>query len=226
MEWVKIGSNTSLSIEYNNSDKYNLILKRGNNTPIILLTSKKSVTELPKSSELYSTLDNYLNPSNKRHLRFIQNQEVVGSLDQMPSDSEREQFVSDYKGWVVTQLETLRSKVMESSKEQVLLDKDAQIQEKLEIEKQRMDEKYLPLFQEFNDRCKEYDFTPLQFIAQVVHGLGVGLNIEVLRAFIGFLQTYLGFKGTNVIAVGSQASGKSHILDSALRFIPEGILSS
>ena len=221
MEWVKIGSNTSLSIEYNSDNKYNLLLKRGTNTPTILLTSKKSITELPKSSELYSTLDNYLNPSNKRHLKFIQNQGVVGSLDQMPSDSEREEYCHSYKRWVLTQLETLRGKVMEASKEQVLLDKDAQIQEHLIAEKQRMDEKYLPLFQEFNDRCNEYNFTPLQFIAQVVHGLGVGLNIEVLRAFIGFLQTYLGFKGTNVIAVGSQASGKSHILDSALRFIPE-----
>ena len=92
MEWVKIGSNTSLSIEYNSDNKYNLLLKRGTNTPTILLTSKKSITELPKSSELYSTLDNYLNPSNKRHLKFIQNQGVVGSLDQMPSDSEREEY--------------------------------------------------------------------------------------------------------------------------------------
>ena len=222
MEWIKIGNSTSLSIEYNSNDKYNLLIRKGeNNSPNILLTSKKAITELPKSSELYSTLSTYLNPSNKRHLRFIQKTGEVGSLDDMPSDFEREEFVESYKRWVLTQLETLRSKVMESSKEQVLLDKDAQIQEKLEIEKQKMDEKYLPLFQEFNDRCKEYDFTPLQFIAQVVHGLGVGLNIEVLRAFIGFLQTYLGYKGTNVIAVGSQASGKSHIIDSALRFIPE-----
>ena len=221
MEWIKIGANTSLSIEINNSDKYNLILKRGNNSPTILLTSRKSITELPKSSELYATLNNYLNPSNKRHLRFIQNQGVVGSLDEMPSDFEREEFVESYKRWVLTQLETLRSKVMESSKEQALLDKDAQIEEKLLIEKQKMDAKYLPLYDEFIARCDEYNFTPLQFIAQVVHGLGVGLNIEVLRAFIGFLQTYLGYKGTNVIAVGSQASGKSHIIDSALRFIPE-----
>ena len=43
----------------------------------------------------------------------------------------------------------------------------------------------------------------------------------MLRAFFGFLQTYLGYKGTNVIAVGSQASGKSHIIETALKFIPQ-----
>ncbi len=222
MEWIKIGNSTSLSIEYNSQDKYNVLIRKGEmNSPNILLTTKKAVTELPKSSELYSTLNAYLNPTNKRHLKFIQKTGQVGELDQMPSDFEKQEYCESYKRWVLTQLETLRSKVMEESKEQVLLDKDAQIQEKLQLEKQRMDEKYLPLYDEFQSRCDEYNFTPLQFIAQVIHGLGVGLNIEVLRAFIGFLQTYLGFKGTNVIAVGSQASGKSHIIESALRFIPD-----
>ena len=40
------------------------------------------------------------------------------------------------------------------------------------------------------------------------------------KAYIGYLQTFLGLKGTNVIGVGSQSSGKTHILENPLDCIP------
>lgn len=89
-----------------------------------------------------------------------------------------------------------------------------------EAEKQR-DEKYTNLYARFNAFLEKYDKTPLEMIVAVSHCLGVGSPREIVRAFLGYFQTIAGFKGTNVIAIGSPASGKSFVLETALSMIPD-----
>ena len=92
-------------------------------------------------------------------------------------------------------------------------------------EKQKkIDEKYTDLYSSFNSYCEKYELTPLGLIVSVSHCLGVGNPREIVRAFLGYFQTACGFKGTNVIAIGSAASGKSFTLETALDMIPEEIV--
>jgi len=94
------------------------------------------------------------------------------------------------------------------------------LQQSREAEKRR-DEKYTDLYARFNGFLEKYDKTPLEMIVAVTHCLGVGSPREIVRAFLGYFQTIAGFKGTNVIAIGSPASGKSFILETALSLIPD-----
>lgn len=84
-----------------------------------------------------------------------------------------------------------------------------------------IDEKYLDLYTTFEYFLKDYDMTPLELIISTSHCLGVGKPREIVRAFFGYFQTYCGEKGTNVIAIGSPASGKSFTLETALSMIPQ-----
>lgn len=88
------------------------------------------------------------------------------------------------------------------------------------ISQREIDEKYTNLYTAFQDYLMEYDMTPLELIVSVTHCLGVGKPREIVRAFFGYFQTYCGEKGTNVIAIGGPASGKSFILETALSMIP------
>lgn len=90
---------------------------------------------------------------------------------------------------------------------------------KMQSEKE-LEEKYNTLYTNFNYFLKEYDMTPLELIVATTHCLGVGKPREIVRAFFGYFQTYCGEKGTNVIAIGSPASGKSFTLETALSMIP------
>ena len=85
----------------------------------------------------------------------------------------------------------------------------------------RKDEKYTDLYARFNGFLEKYEMTPLEMIVAVSHCLGVGSPREIVRAFLGYFQTIAGFKGTNVIAIGSPASGKSFVLETALSMIPD-----
>lgn len=97
------------------------------------------------------------------------------------------------------------------------LERENQIRE---AEKKR-DEKYTDSYARFNAFLEKYDKTPLEMIISVSHCLGVGSPREIVRAFLGYFQTIAGFKGTNVIAIGSPASGKSFVLETALSMIPD-----
>lgn len=85
----------------------------------------------------------------------------------------------------------------------------------------RIDEKYTNAYARFNAYLEKYEMTPLELIVATSHCLGVGSPREIVRAFLGYFQTVSGFKGSNVIAIGSPASGKSFILETALSMIPD-----
>lgn len=83
-----------------------------------------------------------------------------------------------------------------------------------------VEQKYVDLYTDFEFYLEEYDMSALELIVGVTHCLGVGKPREIVRAFLGYFQTYVGYKGTNVIAIGTPASGKSFILETALSMIP------
>lgn len=84
-----------------------------------------------------------------------------------------------------------------------------------------MEEEYIEYYALFEKKRKDKGLTPLQFIIRVFEGCGVGAEIEMFKAFCGYLQTFMGLKGTNVIGVGSQSSGKTHCIEKPLGCIPE-----
>ena len=106
------------------------------------------------------------------------------------------------------------------------LDKDVQSQIK-EAEKEakkeveELEDEYEEHYAHFINKCHKHNFTPLQYIIRVYEGLGVDAQIEMFKVLNGYLQTFLGLKGTNVIGVGSQSSGKTHCLEKPLDCIPE-----
>ena len=99
------------------------------------------------------------------------------------------------------------------------IEKVIKVDENVQSQKE-IDEKYLNKYTEFQNYLLEYEMTPLELIVATTHCLGVGKPREIVRAFFGFFQTYCGEKGTNVIAIGGPASGKSFILETALSMIP------
>lgn len=106
--------------------------------------------------------------------------------------------------------------------EEMLQNNEAYLQESESLKK--LDEKYTNLYSSFLAYCEKYDQTPLGLIVSTSHCLGVGNPREIVRAFLGYFQTACGFKGTNVIAIGSAASGKSFTLETALSMIPDEII--
>lgn len=211
---VEVTKTLSMDIRPTSQKKYDIVTIRGRRTDI-LFSSDKQVTSFSKQN------------SGKKVIQYLEKKiRHDDILDLMRDDDSSlgmsaDDYKQEYIQRVLSQLEHLRSNLCGNFKEAEQVAKDEQIE--IEEIKQliKMGREYPPLYQGFKSRCIELGFTPLEFITKITDGLGVGLSIEVLRAFFGFLQTYLGYKGTNVIAVGSQASGKSHIIDTALRFIPQ-----
>ena len=99
--------------------------------------------------------------------------------------------------------------------------KDNEAKALIREREKRIDEKYTNSYARFNAYLEKYDMTPLELIVATSHCLGVGSPREIVRAFLGYFQTVSGFKGSNVIAIGSPASGKSFILETALSMIPD-----
>lgn len=211
---VRVTEHLSMDIHPTSAKKYDIVTIRGKRTDI-LFSSDKQITSFSKQNSGKKVIQ-YLEKK-IRHDDVLDLMREDDSSLGMSSDDYKQEYIQR----ILSELETLRSNLCGNFKEaeQVARDELIEIEEIKQLI--QMGRKYPVLFQVFSQRCGELGFTPLEFITKVTDGLGVGLGIEVLRAFFGFLQTYLGYKGTNVIAIGSQASGKSHIIESALRLIPQ-----
>lgn len=211
---VKVTEHLSMDIVPTSAKKYNIVTIRGKRKDI-LFSSDKQITNFTKQNSGKKVIQ-YLEKK-IRHDDILELMRQDESSLGMSSDEYKVEYIER----ILSDLETLRSNVCGNFQEAKQIAND----EQLEIDEIKqliqMGRKYPPLYQQFSKRCSELGFTPLEFITKITDGLGIGLGIEVLRAFFGFLQTYMGYKGTNVIAVGSQASGKSFIIESALRFIPQ-----
>lgn len=211
---VEVTKHLKMDIKPTSAKKYDILTIRGKRTDI-LFSSDKQITSFSKQN------------SGKKVIQYLEKKiRQDDILDLMREDESSlglsaDEYKVEYIERILSELETLRSNLCGNFKEAETKAKD----ERIEVEEIKtlieMGKKYPSLYQYFSKRCKDLKFTPLEFVTKICDGLGVGLTVEVLRAFFGFLQTYLGYKGTNVIAVGSQASGKSHIIETALKFIPQ-----
>ena len=91
----------------------------------------------------------------------------------------------------------------------------------LKKEQEKVRESYENAYESFKMSCRLHGYTPLQYLVRVFEGYGVNSTLEIFKAYLGYLQTLIGLKGTNVIAIGSQSSGKSHIVENPLDCIPQ-----
>lgn len=87
---------------------------------------------------------------------------------------------------------------------------------KAKEEVKELEEEYEENWANFEYNRKKMGLSRLQYIICVFEGLGVDASLEMAKAYIGYLQTFLGLKGTNVIGVGSQSSGKALSLDTKI----------
>ena len=88
-------------------------------------------------------------------------------------------------------------------------------------EEKAVEETYKAYYEQFKMNCERYGYTPLQYLVRIFESYGVNSTLEIFKAYLGYLQTLIGLKGTNVIAIGSQSSGKSHIIENPLDCIPD-----
>ena len=84
-----------------------------------------------------------------------------------------------------------------------------------------LQDQYEQFYEQFKESCKEHGYTPLQYLVRIFEAYGVNSTLEIFKAYLGYLQTLIGLKGTNVIAIGDQSSGKSHIVENPLDCIPD-----
>lgn len=134
--------------------------------------------------------------------------EIKKHLTDYSSDKQKEIFIQIKN--------TMENNIVDDDKV-----KENEAQNQAREDAKRIEEKYTNLYSRFNGYLEKYDKTPLELIVATSHCLGVGSPREIVRAFLGYFQTVSGFKGSNVIAIGSPASGKSYILETALSMIPD-----
>lgn len=150
------------------------------------------------------------------------------SPTQTSNQSQAHKFIkATLNGNVIpNQLDSNLIRIKNELESNIEVDKSISEEKQLQLQSEKeIEEKYDNLYVNFNYFLKEYEMTPLELIVATSHCLGVGKPREIIRAFFGYFQTYCGEKGTNVIAIGSPASGKSFTLETALSMIPsEGVI--
>ena len=125
------------------------------------------------------------------------------------SDYEREKI---YKRRFDKILQNLQDLIEKSSIEE---------EEKSKKSEEALLESYQVYYERFENNREMLCYTPLQYLVRIFESYGVNSTLEIFKAYLGYLQTLTGLKGTNVIAIGSQSSGKSHLIENPLDCIPD-----
>lgn len=206
---IEVTPTLTLDVRPVSTKEYNIITLRGSKQKeSILHTDDKPITKYGKTNsggKVLKYLDKKLSESIVKNIMQDDSSYEIGTTIS--------EYKEDYIQNILSELEKIRQRVCGNVKEET----EAKYDETILIKDLRllikMGKKYPNLWQDFQARCKSLQYTPLEFISKVTDGLGVGLTVEVIRAFFGYLQTYLGYKGTNVIAIGNQSSGKAGALD-------------
>ena len=204
MSWVTIGDNTlRCVISDKKSDKPYRYESKDSTGKVTVVAHSKSLPTEVGGGELHKILKKIAEDSAKKKLV-----EKLGD--------------EQYLNTALLEDETTKTLLSLKNDLEDNLESEAQHNKQEEQKKEKqMQEKYDSLNAEFNSYLDEYQMTPLELIVATSHCLGVGNPREIINAFFGYFQTYTGIKATNVIAVGSQASGKSFMLENALSMIPE-----
>ena len=175
---VKVTEHLQMDIKPTSAKKYDILTITGKRADI-LFSSDKQITSFSKQNSGKKVIQ-YLEKK-IRHDDILELMRQDESSLGMSSDEYKVEYIER----ILSDLETLRSNVCGNFQEAKQIAND----EQLEIDEIKqliqMGRKYPPLYQQFSKRCIELGFTPLEFITKICDGLGVGLTIEVLRAFFG-----------------------------------------
>ena len=175
--------------------------KEGNQYTYSFIDSDGSIKKIHKKSPLEHTKNSEIG---KKIFEYVQREPI-------PTNTEEERK-SIYQRKFDVILQSLQD-ILDSAhfKEEKLLKEEAK----------NIQESYENAYESFKMSCKRFNYTPLQYLVRVFEGYGVNSTLEIFKAYLGYLQTLIGLKGTNVIAIGSQSSGKSHIVENPLDCIPQ-----
>lgn len=208
MEHIKVSDEFSIDVRVSNKKNYDIVAFPYGSSSYDILSGNGKITELKGATKSHSGY---------AFFKEIESHLDIATLINVWNFKGDESKISIFRNQIIrrllTKLEQKRVKIVESlsdeTKEVTTLHNDGEL-----------NIKYKPYYNEFLERIEEVGMTPLMFVSEVTHGLGVGLDIEVVRAWLSYVSTVSGEKGTNVIAIGIQATGKTHCLDSALCMIP------
>ena len=202
--WVTIidGFYVSCTQEAKNSFIYSFKDEEDN---IIKASAKSSPLTLSANTDPYKTI--------KGELNKLSLFDVSKLLDREVSEDEKKQ-------WINTRILEVKNELEDKMLSAEELERKESADRKKKHQKE-LDEHYARLYTDFKRFCDQDGNTPLEEIIAICDCLGVGEPKELVKAFLGFFQTVVGIKATNVIAIGSPASGKSFMLETALSMIPD-----
>lgn len=178
--------------------------KDGNLYTYSFVDSEGIVNKLHKKSPLEHSINSDIG---KKIFEYVHREPIT-----ITSDTSKKEIESIYQRKFDKILQSLQDKLDNSRFEE---------EKQLEKDKELIQESYENAYEDFKTSCRLHGYTPLQYLVRVFEGYGVNSTLEIFKAYLGYLQTLIGLKGTNVIAIGSQSSGKSHIVENPLDCIPQ-----
>ena len=202
MKWVEFSGTKIRYVEYNN--KLHTLEK---------LADDNTVINLANSDKPLSTTFNVNSNFGKALYEVAKSNPELEKLGLVP----------DYNSFLEDTAPTWAEELIKNK----VTSKDLSDAERLENDREarvKSDKEHLlyeTYYAEFRNYMMEFDLSPLELIVSVSRCLVADSVREVIRAFVGYFQTINGFKATNVIAVGSPASGKSFILETAISMMPD-----
>ena len=191
-------------VEFKNGERFQLIDK--GNKFIIEVQRDNSAQEFIYHTQPFTLSQN---EQNKYYKAFYEYARGIWTGEELDS------FKRYYKAFSE---ELIKNKV---SSEEIEKIEEAKKKAKLENTQKSFDKYYEYQYANFKMNMQKFDKTPLELVVATSRCLVADSVREVVRAFVGYFQTITGIKATNVIAIGSPASGKSFILERALAMMPQ-----
>lgn len=197
------GTTCVIQVEQVKKSKYKYTFKPNYSTEPYSITTNTEPMELQKNSKVGKEIWKSFNTINE----IVDIARKYCDMERITSEDDIKEFKDKFFRYVKKELNGI---IVEPEKDV-----------RKTIEDDDVKEKYAKLYSRYENKKTENDYTDLQFLAQISQGVGVGVANIILKVYISYLLTLLKIKPTNVIAIGSQSSGKSFSIETALKMIPE-----
>lgn len=194
-------------VEFKNGEKFRL-LDKGNKF-IIEVQRDDSAQEFIYHTQPFTLSQN---EQNKYYKAFYDYARGIWTGEELDS------FKRYYRDFCQ---ELISNKITSEEIEQI---EEAKRKAKLKNTQKSYDKYYEYQYSNFKMNMQKFKKSPLELIVATSRCLVADSVREVVRAFVGYFQTITGIKATNVIAIGSPASGKSFILERALAMMPQEMI--
>lgn len=192
-----------IQVEQIKKSKYKYTFKPNFETEPYSITTNTEPMELQKNSKVGKEIWKSFNTIND----IVNVAKVYCDMERITSEDDIKEFKDKFFRYIKKELNGI---IVEPTKDI-----------RKTIDDDDVKEKYAKLYSRYENKKIENDYTDLQFLAQISQGVGVGVANIILKVYISYLLTLLKIKPTNVIAIGSQSSGKSFSIETALKMIPE-----